>query len=216
MTQTYGPFYSGSGDTFNETQWREFFGNMFTPGIFKGGKVNGSTSSDLSVSVASGMNVTVGTGIAIVYGFFYENDAALTQAIAAADATLNRIDYVTLQLDFVARTVQIYVVTGAIASSPTAPTLTQNSTTWQVPLAQVYVGAGVSSISSGNITDHRTYSGAIAPSSQGSGSGLNADKIDGLDSTVFVLGSGSSQHIVVLNRTPTNSDGVDGDIILQW
>ena len=216
MAETYGPFFSGAGDTFNETQWREFFGNMVSPGVVKSGKVNGSVGQDLAITTATGMNVTVGTGLAFAYGFFYENDASLTKGLNASDATLNRIDYIVIELNFTARTVLATVVTGTAASSPTAPALTQNATTWMIPLAQIYVGAGVSSINSGNITDHRSYTGSIPPSAQGSGSGLNADTIDGLDSTVFVQGSSASQHLVVLNRTPTNSDGVDGDLIFQW
>lgn len=217
MAQTYGPFFSGSGSSFNETQWRELFGNLITPGVIKGGLVNGVAGGDLAISApGTGMTVNLATGVACAYGFLYENDATLAQAIAAADATLNRIDYLVLELLFGARTVLLTVKQGTLASSPVAPTLTQNSTTWDIPLATVLVSHGVSSIVSGNLTDMRQYAGVIAPSKQGSGSGLNADLVDGLNSSAFVLGSGASQHIIVLNRAPTNADGVDGDIIFQY
>lgn len=217
ITQTYGPFFSGAGDTFNETQWREFFGNIVSTGVFKSGLVNGVVGNDLQVTAPGGsMNVNVGTGLANAYGFFYENDAALSLTLNNSDATLNRIDYIVVQLLFSSRTVLSTVLTGTLASSPVAPTLVQNSTTWDIPLATVAVNHGVSTITSGNITDQRQYLGSVPPAKQGAGSGLNADTVDGLNSSAFVLGSSASQHIVVLNRVPTNSDGVDGDLIFQW
>lgn len=216
MAETYGPFVTGSGSSFSETQWREFFGNIVSPGVVKNGLVNGVTGGDLGVSSTGGMTVGVGTGLACAYGFFYENDSSLSLTLSGSDATLNRIDYIVIQLLFTSRTIGATIVTGTLASSPVAPTLTQTSTTWQIPLATVYVGHGVSSVNSGNITDMRAYTGAIAPKTQGSGSGLNADMVDSLHASSFVLGSGSSQHLVILNRAPTNSDGVDGDLIFQW
>lgn len=162
------------------------------------------------------MNVNVGTGLANAYGFFYENDASLALTLANSDATLNRIDYIIIQLLFASRTVLAAVLTGTLASNPVAPTLVQNATTWDIPLATVAVGHGVTTIVSGNITDARQYLGSVPPTLQGSGSGLNADMVDGLNSSAFVLGASASQHIVVLNRAPTNSDGVDGDLIFQW
>lgn len=218
MTQNYGPFASGAGSSFSETQWREFFGALVYPGVFKGASVNGVLAGDLVVAASgSTMAVTVQTGVAWVNGFYYENDALLTQAIAASDPSLNRIDFVTVRLDFVGRTVQVNVVQGTLASSPVAPTLSATATLWDVPLATVAVNHGVTSIVTANVTDQRQYAFINPPPfHQGSGSGLNADTVDGINSTAFVLGASASQHIVVVNRTPTNSDGVDGDLIFQW
>lgn len=187
MSQLYGPFNAGTGANFDETQWREFFGNLITAGVLKGAKVNGSAGGDLAITAPGGaMSVNLATGCAAVYGFGYENTATLAVTIGAADATLKRIDVVCIKFDFSARTVQVAVHVGTLAASPVAPALTQNATTWEVPLSQVFVSNGVTQITSGNLTDVRAYAASIInPSTQGSGSGLNADLLDGLDSTAF-------------------------------
>jgi len=52
------------------------------------------------------------------------------------------------------------VLTGTPAASPTPPNVTQSSTIWEISLAQVYVGAAVSTIAAGNITDERIWAGS--------------------------------------------------------
>ena len=47
------------------------------------------------------------------------------------------------------------MVQGTPAASPTAPALTQNAETYEMPLADIYVGAGVTSILAANISDRR-------------------------------------------------------------
>jgi hypothetical protein len=218
VTELYGPFNAGAGAAFDETQWREFMCNLFTPGVISTAKVTGSAGGNLAVAAVGGnMNITIATGCAMVYGFAYENTASITKTISASDPSHPRIDYVVIEMGFVARTVLSKVLVGTPASSPVPPTLTQTASTWDLPLAQVYVGTSVTTLNSGNITDARAWCGCLpAPAYQGSGSALNADLVDGLNSSVFVLGNAASQHIIVLNRAPTNSDGVDGDIIFQW
>jgi len=188
MAEKYGPFNSGTGAAFDETQWREIFGNLLTPGVIKGAKVAGSAGGDLAVSVVGGnMNVNIATGCGLVYGFAYENDATATKTITTQGGGLNRIDTVILKLDFVARTVLLAVKSGTAASSPVAPSLTQSATTWEAPLCDIFVTNGASVLVSGNLTDRRAFCAAIVPPSMGSGSLLDADKLDGNDSTAFLI-----------------------------
>jgi hypothetical protein len=180
MAEKYGPFNSGTGAAFDETQWREWLANLFSPGVVKGAKVAGSAGGDLATTVVGGnMNVSIATGCGFVYGFAYENDAATVKTIGTQGGGLNRIDYVVLKLDFVARTVLIAVKVGTAASSPAAPSLTQSATVWEVPLCQVFVGNGVAALVSGNLTDSRAYCTALVNPVMGSGSGLDADLLDG-------------------------------------
>jgi len=180
MAEKYGPFNSGGGASFDETQWREWLANLFTPGVVKSAKVAGSAGGDLGTTVAGGnMNVVIATGCGFVYGFAYENDSALTKTIATQGGGLNRIDYVVLKLDFAARTVLVTVKSGTPGSSPSAPSLTQSATTWEVPLCQVFVTNGAASLVSGNLTDSRVYCNVAVTPSMGAGSGLDADLLDG-------------------------------------
>lgn len=104
---------------------------------------------------SSGMQVKVRTGRVWGYAQFVENDTLRTLDIAAADATQARIDRVVVRVNWAADATSVAVVTGTPAGSPTAPTLSRTGTVWEFSLGQVLVGAGVSTITAGNITDER-------------------------------------------------------------
>lgn len=112
------------------------------------------------------MAVLVDTGVANIPGsisstqgnYYVANTAQETLSIAAAHATLPRIDIVVInvrdsQYSGVSNDSQLQVITGTPASSPVAPTAPDNSIT----LAQIAVAAAVTSIVDGNITDTRFY-----------------------------------------------------------
>ena len=114
---------------------------------------------------SSGMQVKVPAGFAMVRGHYYSNTAIETLTIAAAHATLARIDSVVLELDPSANTILLTVLTGTAASTPAAPTLTQTDTgVYQIRLANVAVAAAATTISAGNVTDTRTFLGAVSVS----------------------------------------------------
>lgn len=121
----------------------------------------------VSATTPAAMSIDVGTGAAIVQGRYYLNDEALTLAVEAADPSNPRIDRVVLRLDAtLGRTIHAVVLQGTPAASPVAPTLTRTAETWELSLAQIVVGAGVTSIVAGNITDERgnaTLCGTAAP-----------------------------------------------------
>ena len=152
MTQTYYPFDAGNGSDVRESQWAKM-ARLFCPtGVVKG-KLN-----QLEVfGDASGMNVKVKSGQAFLEGFFFESDAQETLSIATAHGTLARIDRVIARLDRTNNIITLAVLTGTPNASPSAPTLTQTDTLWEISLARVAVGAGVTNISAGNVTDERGY-----------------------------------------------------------
>lgn len=121
----------------------------------------------LQVIQNSGMNVVVQAGFAII-----PNSTAATQGaykagsmtsttitVATSDPTNPRIDLIVLTVTDLGNSgssAYLQTVTGTPAVSPVAPFAPANS----LILAQIAVGAGVSSITSGNITDKRTYTAA--------------------------------------------------------
>lgn len=118
------------------------------------------STSKLAVIQATpaAMSVIVGTGMAWINGLEYDNTAAKTITIDAADGTNTRYDYIVIEADFTGNTCVAKVVKGTAAASPVAPTLTQtDGVLWQFPLALVTVGAGVTSILTANISDVREY-----------------------------------------------------------
>lgn len=138
-----------------DAQWQAMFTAIFPDGVVK----NGSGSDCQVTAPNSNMTVVEAAGTAIIRGIYYNNSASNTLTISAADPTNPRIDIVVIHADLSAKTVAAKVITGTAAPSPTAPALTQTSTVWELPLAQIAVAAGATSLSNSNVTDTRTYGG---------------------------------------------------------
>lgn len=120
--------------------------------------------SDLACSSAGiNMNVTVAAGMAVLKdGITYLFESSQSVTMDTADGTNPRIDRIVLRLVREGQAqegkVTLEKVTGSPAASPTAPAITQSSSTWDLSLCQVRVNAGVSSIAADKVTDERTYS----------------------------------------------------------
>jgi hypothetical protein len=151
MTQTGYPLASTLVQT--PQQWSNIAQNWLGTGVIKG-KLN-----ELSVYADStGMQCKVKTGQAYMQGHFYQSDTSeVILAIATADPTNPRIDRVVVRLDYTSDSIVLAILQGVPAASPTAPAITQNNTRWEISLAQVYVGANVTTIAAGNITDERNF-----------------------------------------------------------
>lgn len=153
MAITYGFFNSLNGDrTYNADQMSEYFKGLISDGVYE--NIGGA----LQVVAGTGMDVNVQTGRAVINSKWVENDAVLTLPITAAHVTLNRYTSVVIHLDLSARTISIITKDGTNATTPTAPALTNTSTVYELRLANIYVAAGVTSISQANITDTRASS----------------------------------------------------------
>lgn len=141
---------------------RRFYKAYWDDGVF----YKPSTSFAVTAT-GTGMNVQVQPGMAQVQGAFCLEDTAQTLPIAAADASLNRIDSVVLRLDLSLdkRDISLAVVSGVAAVSPVAPALTRNNTTWELGIANVLVSAGAGVITQRDVEDTRlddTRCGAVA------------------------------------------------------
>lgn len=126
--------------------------------------VIGTNSLPVTADSPASMNVIVGTGWCAIVGNYQPNmgvytvynDASVTLPISTADPTNPRIDrvVVTIQDSYYtgsADDVIFQVVQGTPAGSPVAPATPTNS----LSLATVAVGAAVTQINTGNITDTR-------------------------------------------------------------
>lgn len=117
-------------------------GKTIFKGIGNGLVVNAQTTPDMSISVASGF-----CGSA---GLFVYNSSSLTIDVPSNNATYPRIDAVVVYC--VSSTPTIKLLKGTASATPSAPDCTASE---YIKLAEVYVGAGVSSIQTSNITDCR-------------------------------------------------------------
>jgi hypothetical protein len=112
-------------------------------------------SSQLQVAAGGGMSITVNAGQGWIDGHKMINSAALPLTLAASDVLLNRIDRVIFYVDYTAREMGIEVKQGTPATNAVAPDLVRDATRYEMGLATVAVGKGVSSVSQANITDTR-------------------------------------------------------------
>jgi len=115
------------------------------------------TPPSMNVRVNSGEGVVRGTENALQGAYPFMNDGPVVLAIAASHATLNRLDRIVVRVrdsafSGVTNNITIEVVTGTPASSPALPAPPLNSYT----IAQVLIGAAVTTITNSVITDRRT------------------------------------------------------------
>lgn len=151
MAQTSWPFENVDTSETQFSQWARNIGE----GI-KSGSLN-----ELEVFADStGMQVKVKSGQAMVRGHYYQNSAEETIAVTTADPSNPRIDIVILELDPSANSIVLKVTAGTPGATPSAPSLVQtDGGVYQLQLAEVLVGAGVTTIAADKITDSRTYLG---------------------------------------------------------
>ena len=163
MAEFSFPFdFSVAGD---RTVTADTFATMLNS-LVSNGVVSGADDG-LAVSQSStpAMSVSVATGRAFIGHTskrrYYRNTAAVTLTIEAADGSNPRDDLIVLEMAEATgtRAVNLKVVKGTAAGSPSDPSLTTTEATYQFAIARVRVGAGVSTIVNANITDLRSTTG---------------------------------------------------------
>lgn len=134
---------------FDSTDLREVYKTYFSNGYFA------DVGTSMHVIAASGMTATVEAGKVNIQGTlgFMTEDATVSFAAAG---TSDRIDTVVARLDLSVdkRCIELDVLKGTEGSTA-APTLTRDSTVWELGLANVKIPASSSSVIAANITDTR-------------------------------------------------------------
>ena len=131
---------------------RDFYKAYWSDGVFYD-----PTTSFQVTAAGAGMALRVAPGKAQIQGAFAVESAVQSLSVAEADTTNNRIDTVVLRLDLSLdkRNIALAVLEGTPATEPVAPTLTRNSTVWELGLANITVRKNVSALTQLDITDTR-------------------------------------------------------------
>lgn len=146
-----GFFNSVDGDRlYNADDLSQFYYGLISNGVIA------DPITALSVSPGTGMKVSVAAGRAMIHCKYFVNTEAYELTLQAADDTNPRIDRVVLKFDNLNREITIAVKTGTPAALPSAPSLIRTANVYELSLAQIYVGSGVTAVTAAAITDERT------------------------------------------------------------
>lgn len=150
MAITYGFFNDLNGDRlYTAEQMTSYFRGLVSDGVYA------NMDNGLRVQSSAGMRVQVLSGRALVKDHWLNNDSVFDVDINPAHVTLNRYTAIVMRYDGPNREVTITVKDGDPATKPTKPTMTRDSSVYELCLAYVYVGKGVTEITQSSITDCR-------------------------------------------------------------
>lgn len=168
MAETSGFFNAemveGDGSTtYDRIYYADQFAYYFSKFISNGVYINPATQ--LKVTSKGELKLNVAVGDAFINGYWYKNDENFELQLAQANGSLPRIDRIVLRWDSLTRYINLAILQGNPAATPSAKNLTRNADTWELGLADIYIERGVLSISDANVTDlrpDRTYCGYVA------------------------------------------------------
>ena len=141
----------------DHTVLRKIIKEYFSDGIFG---LNDSGCFQVTAPNDGSMTVNVAAGACMIQGATgYDNSPAVIP-VPAAHTSYSRIDTVVLRMSDNSnkRNIELDVVSGTAASSPTAPDLTRSSSVWELGLANITVVANSTTITQNRITDTRQNS----------------------------------------------------------
>jgi len=101
------------------------------------------------------MTVNVSAGYANLNGKTAYWDEDNTMALETASGVYNRIDTIVLRRNNTDRVISIEVVTGVASANPQPTPPVRNGDIYELVLAQIVVGVGVTEITPAKITDTR-------------------------------------------------------------
>ncbi|WP_169008402.1 hypothetical protein [Faecalispora jeddahensis] len=145
-----GFFNSSGGDRiYDAADFAAYFGSLVSNGVFY------AVATSLQATPGNGLAVSVAAGSAWINGYRYENTDALNLPLTTANGSNPRIDRIVVRLSQVSRNIQLAVVDGTPAATPSAPALTRTSDVYELGIADVLIPAAATSIAANNITDTR-------------------------------------------------------------
>lgn len=200
---SYAPFDAGSGANVTEDLWRK----MIVRAGPASGVIRGVDNALAVFGDSSGMQVKIPTGQVWINGHWGAVTSTKTLALTAANASNPRKDLIVARADFVNNRVELDSITGTPAGSPTLPTVTQNSSIYEVALAEIAVGAAASTISAGNVTDRRIFDSAVARYRKSTTQSITNDTNTKVTFPQVVTFSGSVVPNATFDEFTLNRDG---------
>ena len=129
--------------------WAWYFATFIANGVFP------KPSDGLQVIAYDKMEIKVNAGYAFINGCAFRNPVSMGITLSTAEGALNRIDRVIIRWDLTQRDMYLTVLKGVPSAKPAAAALTRNTEIWELAIADIYVGKGVTKIQTKDITDQR-------------------------------------------------------------
>ena len=150
IAQEFGYFFNSNNSDrkYNAESFEEWLKPFFVSGVFTG-------SLEVTELDTPGMGVKVNSGYANLDGKVARWTSNNTIAVATASGVYDRIDTIVLRRDNTNRQISLDIVTGVAAANPQPTAPTRDSDTFELVLAQIYVGMGDTEITQSDITDTR-------------------------------------------------------------
>lgn len=151
--QEYGYFFNSqnSDRKYNADSFETWLRPFFISGVFQGSlQVKAQASPDMTVQVTPGYANLQGKPA------HWPDTNNLT--LTTASGVYNRIDTIVLRRDNTNRAISIEVVTGVASANPQPTAPTRTADIFELVLAQILVGVGVTAITAANISDTRINS----------------------------------------------------------
>lgn len=156
---------TGDAGPYSDADWQELYryiiglgGNRSNVGVFLGSGAQPFDGLFVQAQSPAAAGVDVLSGSALIRGIAYMNDSPAPLTIAANGSGNPRIDTAVLQADYALQTVRLAIKQGTPAASPAPPALSQTAgVIWEIPLGDVAVANGFSTISQANITQRQEW-----------------------------------------------------------
>jgi len=147
------PFTSITGDRqYSASEWRDYFGKLIKNGVIQN---DGNVVAVVQQAVVN-KTVSVGTGSVFINGVMFINDSAKTLSITDNTSGNPRKDRIVARLNYTDRKIEFSVLIGTPGGSPVAPTLTRNTTVYELGIADITLANGFTTIVTANILDTRS------------------------------------------------------------
>lgn len=159
---------TGDAGPYSDTDWQQLYQYIIgwgatraNVGVFLGSGTQPNDGLKVQAQTVPSTSVDVLAGSALVQGIAYINTATVSFVIAANASGNPRIDTIILQADYALQTVRLVVLQGTPAASPAVPTLTQSANVlWEIPLADIAVANGFTTITNAVITPRHEWANA--------------------------------------------------------
>lgn len=152
MSVTSGFFDSKNKDRlYNTEQLSSIFDGIIKDGVYMGYE----DAFIVKATDPASLTVNVGPGRAWFHHTWTHNDAPLPIVVKQGDVVLDRIDSIIIDIDKTedVRSNKVTYLEGSPSSEPTAPVLVNEEKHWQIPLCNISMPAGSTTITQAQITN---------------------------------------------------------------